>query len=367
MADLFRYHIDHHASLVRPAELRQVRAQFEAGTADAADLREAEDVAILDALRMQRRRGMSAASDGQYRRDELASVVYDQVAGFDRAAPRRQQASSLLAGTGWGPAPAVAGTLEPKGRLAADEVTALMRATSAPALVALPAPGFLAQACFEPALSAYPDVESLGRDLAGIIGGEVAALAEDGVAYVQLANPAYTAVLSTDGRQRLRQAGLDPDAMLSAMTAADAEALGGFDAPDEFRVGLDLCAARDGLLAAGYDADALGRFLAWLPCERLCVEFPADPAARFPLAAVPPGKVVSLGVVDVTTSRPEDVDELLRRTDDAAAVLDVDDMAISTNAGFAPTADTARLTPEQQRAKLELVETLARYYWGNEI
>jgi hypothetical protein len=43
------------------------------------------------------------------------------------------------------------------------------------------------------------------------------------------------------------------------------------------------------------------------------------------------------------------------------------DIAVATNGGFAQVAGQSRLGEEGQRAKLELVEIVSRYYWGNEI
>ena len=43
------------------------------------------------------------------------------------------------------------------------------------------------------------------------------------------------------------------------------------------------------------------------------------------------------------------------------------DVAIATNSGFAASADRPLMSEDEQRAKLRLVETAARYYWGNEI
>jgi 5-methyltetrahydropteroyltriglutamate--homocysteine methyltransferase len=59
------------------------------------------------------------------------------------------------------------------------------------------------------------------------------------------------------------------------------------------------------------------------------------------------------------------VDELVDRIDQAAGVIDIDDIAISTNGGFA--ASPATFTEPEQRAKLQLVEMTARYFWGNEL
>jgi hypothetical protein len=40
---------------------------------------------------------------------------------------------------------------------------------------------------------------------------------------------------------------------------------------------------------------------------------------------------------------------------------------VATNGGFAQAADQPLMTAAEQEAKLRLVETVARYYWGNEI
>src|SRR6202050_2097797 len=61
--DHFRYHIDHHGSLVRPAGRRAARA---AGEPEA--LAAAEEEAVIAALHVQRRLGISAVGDGQFRR-----------------------------------------------------------------------------------------------------------------------------------------------------------------------------------------------------------------------------------------------------------------------------------------------------------
>ena len=45
----------------------------------------------------------------------------------------------------------------------------------------------------------------------------------------------------------------------------------------------------------------------------------------------------------------------------------IDDIAFAPNGGFAPSADSPLMGVEQQHGTLQIVETLCRYYWGNEI
>ena len=79
MADDFRYHIDHHGSLVRPPGLMAARA-----SADPLDLAAAEEEAVVAVAHQLRRLTLSAVGDGQFRREHFESVVWDHVPGFGR-------------------------------------------------------------------------------------------------------------------------------------------------------------------------------------------------------------------------------------------------------------------------------------------
>ncbi|ONH61470.1 methionine synthase [Frankia sp. CcI49] len=377
MADDFKYHIDHHASLLPPAELVETRAAQLRGAVDGAALLAAEETAISQALLAQRRLGLAALSDGEFRRRNHLSVVYDGVAGFaDRPLPGGAFADLV----GIAHAPEVRGLTDRpvgQGRLAKHEADYLLSGTDRPTLVALPSPGFLAELSGGVAVTGgeagqggtsgtagrVEQVEQVGADLARILGAEIAALAADGIRYVLLTNPAYTFLLTEQGRSQARSRGIDPDSTIERMSQVDAQVLAGLETPAEFRVGLDITTA--GAVGGGYDPAAVERFLGGLGFGRLCVEYPAAPAERFPLGQLPAGLVMSLGIVDVDDPELEPVDELVGRIDDAAALIDVDDIAISTNGGFHATA--VPLDAAHQRAKLQRVEMVARYFWGNEL
>jgi 5-methyltetrahydropteroyltriglutamate--homocysteine methyltransferase len=170
------------------------------------------------------------------------------------------------------------------------------------------------------------------------------------------------------GRERLSAAGVDADAVLTAMIAADRAVAAGLTVPQDFRLGLDLTDAGPIPTAErGYDPGALDALLDATPFHRLCADFPANPAARLPIERIKPGLVLSLGVVDVSTPEPEAVEDLLDRLDPVVERRGEDDVAIATNGGFAQSAGSPMMGEEEQQAKLRLVETVARYYWGNEI
>ncbi|MBL7518176.1 methionine synthase, partial [Frankia sp. CNm7] len=339
-------------------------ARAPAGAAGGARGDGAEDAAVARALRTQRRLGLSALSDGEYRRRDHLSVVHDGVAGFGPAGAAAGPLARLVGGRhapetrAWADAPAE------RGRLAKHETDFVLSVSQRPVMIALPAPGFVAELAAQAttAAGARPPADA-GDGLARILRDEIAALAADGVRYVLLTNPAYGFLLTQPGRAQAAELGLDADAVVERMLATDGEVLAGLEAPAEFRVGLDVTTA--GAASGPYAAAAVTAFLSRLPFGRLCVEFGRDGARRFPLAAVPAGLVLSLGVVDVSDPGLEDVDELVGRIDAAAETVDIDDIAISTNGGFH--ASPAQIDEGIQHGKLQRVEMVARYFWGNEL
>lgn len=364
MADDFGYHIDHHGSLVRPAALLAAAA-----SGSGPDLESVRDEAVVDLAHALRRLTLSACCDGQYRRAYFESVVHDQVTGF--APVNGPTPLAKLAGIAAGRVRAipVAGALAAHGRLAEAEAAPVLATVDRSVFVTLPSPGYLAAAGSGLARPADVDaVLAAGAALAAILRTEVAALAGDGVLYVALENPLYAPLLTTDGRAAATAAGIDVDGILAALIAIDRAVFEGLTVPPEFRVGLDL--ADSGPLpgtGGGYDVAAVTALVDQTPFHRICVDYPADPGARFPVSLVKPGIVVSLGVIDVARPAPETVEELLDRLDPAVEERGDADVAVATNGGFAQVADAPTMTASEQNAKLQLIEMVARYYWGNEI
>ena len=357
MADDFKYHIDHHSALIAPAALVEARGAKAEGRISAEELRAVEDRHIDDALHAQRRLGLAAVGDGQFRRRNALSPYYDHISGFGPQDATRTAAAELV---GQHLAPEhrpLTGIPEPAGRLVQNEALFLAGALDRPKLISLPSPGYVAELG-----GAH---EAAAAELAKIVHDEIEALAQEQIAYVQLHNPLAGVLLTKAGRERAAALGLDTDAALARMRAADEAAIADLKVPEEFRVGLDLVTSGAPALEHGYDPDAVRAFLNGLTFSRLCVEYPEDSASRFPLDLLTSGTVVSLGVVDVADPELEDVDALVARIDEAATVINIDDIAISTNGPFSTAAAT--LTEARQRAKLQLVEMTARYFWGNEL
>jgi 5-methyltetrahydropteroyltriglutamate--homocysteine methyltransferase len=102
-----------------------------------------------------------------------------------------------------------------------------------------------------------------------------------------------------------------------------------------------------------------------LDVDGFFLEYDDDRSGGFePLRFVTKGKVVVLGLVTTKTGVLESKDDLKRRIEDASRFVDIEDLCLSPQCGFASAMEGNQLTHEEQRAKLELVVETAQEVWG---
>jgi 5-methyltetrahydropteroyltriglutamate--homocysteine methyltransferase len=114
----------------------------------------------------------------------------------------------------------------------------------------------------------------------------------------------------------------------------------------------------------GYDAIAEELFGS-MDVERFLLEYDDARSGSFePLRFVPEGKTVVLGLVSSKRPALESPDELVRRIDEAARYVPLENLALSPQCGFASTMEGNLLSEDEQWAKLRLVAETARRVWG---
>jgi 5-methyltetrahydropteroyltriglutamate--homocysteine methyltransferase len=74
-------------------------------------------------------------------------------------------------------------------------------------------------------------------------------------------------------------------------------------------------------------------------------------------------KIVVLGLITTKHGKLETVDEIVRRVDEAARYLPVEQLALSPQCGFGCSGRGNPLTEEEQWRKLELVSSVAETVW----
>jgi 5-methyltetrahydropteroyltriglutamate--homocysteine methyltransferase len=95
------------------------------------------------------------------------------------------------------------------------------------------------------------------------------------------------------------------------------------------------------------------------------MEYDSDRAGGFePLRFVPKNKMVVLGLVTSKSGQLESKDELKRRIDQAARYIDLDQLCLSPQCGFASTEEGNILAEDEQWAKLRTIVEVSNEVWG---
>ena len=371
--------VDHVGSLLRPKSLIEAFLARGRGEIDDRTLVLAQDEAIRDVVAKQQAIGLPVVSDGEYRRLNW-QVSFSQVEGWDQwkgswraflASP-----SNLMDGETPGTrgadavehfkAPAT-GKLTLQRNAPLEEFLFLKGVAQAPAKVMLMGPDRVSQMCdLEKSAPWYADRQSFLDDVAAIQNRMIGEIVEAGCSYVQLDEPSYTGYVDRATLERMAARGEDPMRNLGDAVAASNAAI------DEHRgkacFGLHICRGnRASMWHREGTYDGIAEFLfANLAFDRLLLEYDTERAGGFePLRFVPKGgPIVVLGLITTKTGALEEADALIARIDEAARFVDIGQLAIGPQCGFASGIGGNLLGEDEQWRKLELMLEVAERVWG---
>ena len=361
-----------------------VRAARRSSPADAALLNDA----ARDAIILQEEVGLDVITDGEVRRVSWAQTprfvdAFTTSAAADAGSRTRSGTDSGALnwrggregvfgapGSGGRPPgyPVVVRPIATAKRLGdmTAEYSFLARYARARTKFTLPAPSYHRR-YWSPAQSAaaYDSCEDYLVEVRDYLRSVVAGLVALGCDYIQLDAPNYGSLCDPDTRAAMVASGRDPDAELAFDAALDSSL---FDGVTGVTTALHVCRG-NGPAGAWHSTGGYGAISAVvfpkLAVDRLLLEYDSDRAGGFEvLADVRESTSVVLGLLTTKSPRIEYDDDVLARIAEAARYKPLDDLALSTQCGFASTPIDNPVTPVVQRAKLDLVVRLARRVWG---
>jgi 5-methyltetrahydropteroyltriglutamate--homocysteine methyltransferase len=364
------FRADHVGSLLRPRHLAEARADIAAGKIDAAELRAIEDEAVRRAVRMQEDVGLRVATDGELRR---ASWHMDFIYSLDGITKEAGHIAVKFFNEN-GEIEFTPAALHVEGRLGVSETIfggdfAFLRDTVRRAVpkLTIPSPSMVhyrgGKAAIDPAV--YPTIEGFWADLAAAYREEVRRLGALGCTYLQLDDTSLAYLNDPRQREYVRSIGGDPEHQHVEYIHHINEALS--ERPAGMAVTAHMCRGnfRSSWSAeGGYDFVAEALFDE-LEVDGFFMEWDDERSGGFePLRLLPKGKQVVLGLVTTKHGELETRDEIVRRIEEAARHVDLDQLCLSPQCGFASTAEGNDLAEEQQWAKLRLVVEVADEVWG---
>ena len=357
------YRADHVGSFLRPKELLDARA------AHSDQLRAIEDREILRILAKQKELGFRIFTDGEFRREGFMSDLVDAVDGFTTGDPHAREWNSSQGSGTQALRDIVTQPLRQKRRLTEYELAFLKAHSPGAIKMTLPSANQFPAIAWRKGLSekAYPTYAPFLADVGAIIAGEMAALASDGVAYIQVDAPRYSYYLDEKWRTFLRtEYNSDLDALLDEAIATDNRGFRAARAPGVV-LAIHLCRGNNKsnwYASGGYDAIAEKLFNE-LEADRFLLEYDDERSGTFePLRFVPKNKTVVLGLVSTKVGKLESADTIAKLIDQATKYIPLDRLALSPQCGFASMAEGNVIAEDEEWAKMQLVRDVAKRVWG---
>ena len=356
------YRADQVGSFLRPAELLSARAN---SALPRGQLGEIEDRSILDCLREQEKRGFRIFSDGELRRGTFMSDFNESVKGMDDGdAIRRRWSGTVVTRLG-----VATGRISSRRRMTKHEVDFLKRHSPGAIKMTLPSANQFPAIAYKRGVTdaVYPTYSEFLRDCAAVVAAEVKALASE-VQYIQLDAPRYSYYIDPKWRRYIQdEMQLEPEKALTEAIAVDNLALREATGRRGVTTCIHLCRGNNRsqwYAEGGYDliADTLFNEL---DVDAFSLEYDTDRSGTFePLRFVPRNKVVVLGLVSSKVAALEPADLLMRRIDEAARYVPLEQCALSPQCGFASMAEGNSISMDDQWRKMDLVADVARRVWG---
>lgn len=362
-------------SFLRPDVLKQARADFAADVIDEAALRAVEDEAIRDLVAKQKAAGLHVITDGEFRRSYWHLDFMWGLQGIERRTSR--------SGYQFHDEETTADTAVVTGKISGEnhpfvEHFKFVKALEEEGQVArqtIPAPAqtyseVILDRCDgqqESLRSVYPTDEELIADIAAAYRTVLADLYAAGCRNVQFDDCTWGIYCDRDFVAKTGMSPVDIKKVSGLGVAINNAALEG--KPADLVVNTHVCRGNYHSTYAfegGYDPVAPYLF-ANEDVNAFYLEFDTPRAGGFePLAHVAAGKKVVLGLVTSKQPGLEDEELLVRRINEAAQYVPLEDLCLSPQCGFASCECGNKLTEEEQWAKVALVQRVAKRVWGED-
>lgn len=365
----FPYRYDIVGSLLRTQALKDAHAKFSAGQIDASQLKTIQRQETRKIVAKQVDLGLKDITDGEFNRswwhlDFLWGLTgvghYDYHKSYKfHGSKTRTDNAELVGKIAFNPNHPFFESFEYLKSITPDGVTPKQT---------IPSPSMLFRDNRSDNWSDYYDSwDAYLDDLAKAYHETILRFYELGCRYIQLDDTTWAFLIS-----KLNETASDPEAHAKYIKLAEDAVLVINklleNLPEDLTVTTHICRGNfksTYLFSGGYDdvADYLGQ----LHYDGLFLEYDSDRAGNFdPLDRIWNGdrdKRIVLGLITSKSPELENQDTVITRIKQAAEKVPLENLALSTQCGFASTEEGNKLTEDQQWAKLTLVKSIAEKVW----
>lgn len=356
-------------SFLRPREIKEARKKYEAGALTAGELADVEDRCIAALVDRQKAAGLQVITDGEFRRSYWH---LDFMWGLGGIEPIELDHGYFFHGEETTP-----GSIVLRGKISGEhhpfvEHFKFLKRLETQGVVArqtIPAPAQLYAELFREdngrhTRAVYPDDEELVSDIAGAYRRVIRDLYAAGCRNIQLDDCTWGMVCDKRFQEAMAASGQDVEALKETFLRVNNLALEG--RPDGLAVNTHVCRGNyhsTWACEGAYDCVAETLF-ARENVDAFYLEYDDARSGGFePLAYVPEGKKVVLGLITTKSAVLEDRQTVIARIREASQYVPLERLCLSPQCGFASCEIGNKLTEEEQWAKVRLVKEIADEVW----
>ena len=353
-------------SFLRPDAIKQARQQFAQGEISADQLRHVENEEIRQVVEQQCACGLHVVTDGEFRR---AWWHFDFFAGLEGVELFEAEQGIQFNGVQTkAHGVRVTGKVSFKDHPMLEDFRYLKSISGdAQPKMTIPSPSVLHFRGGRKVIDAtvYPELDAYFDDLATTWRDAIRAFYDAGCRYLQLDDTVWAYLCSDDQRKQIVARGDDPEELARIYARVLNKALEG--KPEDLTIGLHVCRGNfrsTWISEGGYEPVAEVLF-GGVNVDAFLLEYDNDRSGDFaPLRFVRPGKQqVVLGLITTKNGELENPEGVKARVEEAAKYVDISQICLSPQCGFASTEEGNSLTPEQQWEKVRLVTRIAEQVW----
>ena len=360
------FRADHVGSFLRPKSITDGFKKLRTGEINAEVFRAIQDNAIRDIIKLQEDVGLASITDGEFRRNSYWHTFVDRVEGLevkDALFSFHDDHGHEQSFT----APHVGGKVKRTRSIAGDEFDFLSKMTTQTPKITLPSPPSMHLWRKHQGVnrSVYPTDQMFFDDLSAVFRQEIAALAEDGCTYIQLDDVPLAMLCDENVRAQLVEVEMNPNQLMDEYIQLFNDCLR--ERPKDVIVAIHLCRGnyKGHFISEGGYENVADKMFNEIDADAFFLEYDSARAGDFaPLRHVPKEKMVIIGIVSSKSPELETVDELCDRIDQATKFIDLNNLGLSPQCGFASTVAGNPVTFEDQKAKLARIVEVAEKVWG---
>lgn len=364
------FRFDYVGSFLRPAHLKQARADFEAGQITKAELESIENEAITDLIKKQKAAGYPVITDGEFRRSYWH---LDFMWGFEGIEHIELDHGYFFHGE-----ETTHGSVRVTGKISGEQhpfvehfkFVKQFEDEHTIARQTIPAPAQLLAELFREdngtqTLAVYPDLEELIQDIAQAYRTVIRDLYDAGCRNIQLDDCTWGMFCDKNYWEARQNDSVSLEEEAEKYLRLNNLALE--NAPEDLVLTTHVCRGNyhsTWASSGGYEPIAPFLF-ANENVSAYYLEFDDERSGGFePLRFISDDKKVVLGLVTSKSPILEEKEVIKKRIAKAAKYIPLNRLYLSPQCGFASCEIGNKLTEEEQWAKLALVKEIAQEVWG---